>query len=196
MREKAVASRVAFRPHVKTHKTAEIARMQHGGALGPITVSTLAEAEFFADAGFKDITYAVPIAPEKIDRAAALARKIDTLNLLIDSESALRALEEDGRTFDLFLKVDCGYHRCGVDPQAVEAIDIPRQISESSHLRFAGLLTHGGHSYHCATQADRLKVAAQERDGRVAPVPRSVSEIVQRPSPSSDSAVLVSVCSW
>ena len=55
MRQKAVASGVKFRPHVKTHKTAEIARMQHGGALGPITVSTLAEAEFFADASSKTL---------------------------------------------------------------------------------------------------------------------------------------------
>ncbi|HEY8847824.1 MAG TPA: hypothetical protein VIO12_00935, partial [Thermoanaerobaculia bacterium] len=60
MREKARHSKVAFRPHVKTHKSIEIARMQHGGAIGPITVSTLAEAEFFAGAGFRDITYAVP----------------------------------------------------------------------------------------------------------------------------------------
>ena len=116
MREKARVSGVVFRPHVKTHKTAEIARMQHGGALGPITVSTLAEAEFFAGAGFKDITYAVPIPPEKIDRAAALAQKIDTLNLLIDSEATLRALEQQKHVFDVFLKVDCGYHRAGVDP--------------------------------------------------------------------------------
>src|SRR5712692_6256665 len=104
MRDKAAASGVRFRPHVKTHKTAEIARLQHGGALGPITVSTLAEAEFFADAGFRDITYAVPIAPEKLDRAAALASKIDALNLLIDSEPALRALEKQRGVFDVFLK--------------------------------------------------------------------------------------------
>src|SRR5438552_2647104 len=91
MREKAVASKVFFRPHVKTHKTVEIARMQHGGALGPFTVSTLAEAEFFAEAGFVDITYAVPIAPEKLDRAAALARRVPQFNILIDSQAALRA---------------------------------------------------------------------------------------------------------
>ncbi|HEX8618751.1 MAG TPA: DSD1 family PLP-dependent enzyme, partial [Thermoanaerobaculia bacterium] len=51
MRAKARASGVAFRPHVKTHKTVEIGRMQHGGAVGPITVSTLAEAEAFANDG-------------------------------------------------------------------------------------------------------------------------------------------------
>src|SRR5438876_11922142 len=114
MGEKASASKVAFRPHVKTHRTVEIARMQHGGALGPITVSTLAEAEFFAEAGFVDITYAVPIAPEKLDRAAALARRVPQFNILIDSQAALRALEEHGSGFEVFLKIDCGYPRAGV----------------------------------------------------------------------------------
>src|ERR1700760_3273124 len=85
MRAKARTSGVAFRPHVKTHKTLEIGRMQHGGDAGPITVSTMAEAEFFADAGFRDITYAMPIAPEKLPRAAALAARIERLNLLLDS---------------------------------------------------------------------------------------------------------------
>src|SRR5437763_15517080 len=106
MRAKALASGVAFRPHVKTHKTIEIARMQHGGAISPITVSTMAEAEFFADAGFRDITYAVPIAPEKLGRAAALAGRIERLNILIDSVDALQAVENFGSVFDAFLKVD------------------------------------------------------------------------------------------
>src|SRR4051794_26132508 len=120
MRAKANSSAVAFRPHVKTHKTIEIGRMQHGGAIGPITLSTMAEAEFFADSGFGDITYAVPIAPEKLPRAAALAARIERLNILVDSHAALRAVEEFhaayGTVFDVFLKVDCGYHRAGVDP--------------------------------------------------------------------------------
>ncbi len=162
MREKAVISGVAFRPHVKTHKTAEIARMQHSGALGPITVSTLAEAEFFADAGFGDITYAVPIAPEKLDRAAALARRIDSLNLLIDSEPALRALEEHGEIFDVFLKVDCGYHRAGVDPEAPESFRLALAIARSPSVHFQGLLTHAGHSYHARTIKEIRSVAAEE----------------------------------
>src|SRR5213596_2203102 len=114
MRQKALESGVAFRPHAKTHKTAEVARMQHGGAIGPITVSTMAEAEFFADAGFRDITYAVPIAPEKLLRVAALAARIERLNILLDSEAALRAVETFHGAhrviFDVYLKVDCGYH--------------------------------------------------------------------------------------
>src|SRR5947207_2766348 len=116
MRDKARASGVIFRPHVKTHKTIDGARMQHEGGFGPITVSTLAEAEFFAAGGFKDITYAVPIAPEKLWRAAELASRIERLNILIDSHAALRAVEERGQPFDVFLKIDCGYHRAGVSP--------------------------------------------------------------------------------
>src|SRR5438105_3324654 len=108
MRDKARASGVAFRPHAKTHKTVEIARMQHGGAIGPITVSTMAEGEFFADAGFRDITYAVPIAPDKLPRVASLVARAERLNILIDSEVALRAIEDfhaaHGVVFDIFLK--------------------------------------------------------------------------------------------
>ena len=161
MLRKARDSKVIFRPHVKTHKTVEIARMQHGGALGPITVSTLAEGEFFADAGFRDITYAVPIAPEKLDRAAALASRIERLNLLIDSEPALRALEKHERVWDVFLKVDCGYHRAGVDPADPRTMTLAAEIARSPSIRFRGLLTHAGHSYH-ARNVDETRAVAKE----------------------------------
>ncbi len=162
MREKAIASSVAFRPHVKTHKTVEIARLQHGHALGPITVSTLAEAEFFADAGFRDITYAVPIAPEKLERVAALARKIEQVNILIDSEAALRAIEEFGSVFNVFLKVDCGYHRAGVDPTNPDSVRLAVALARSPAVHFQGLLTHAGHSYHAHSVDEIRRVAAEE----------------------------------
>ncbi|MEA2327094.1 MAG: hypothetical protein QOE68_2053 [Thermoanaerobaculia bacterium] len=166
MRAKALASGVAFRPHVKTHKTIEIARMQHGGAIGPITVSTMAEAEFFADAGFGDITYAVPIAPEKLARAAALAARIERLNILIDSAVALRAVEEfhaaNGVVFDVFLKIDCGYHRAGVDPNNPDSVRLALAIAHSPAIHFQGLLTHAGHSYNARDVAEIRRIAAEE----------------------------------
>jgi D-serine deaminase-like pyridoxal phosphate-dependent protein len=162
MRDKARASGVAFRPHAKTHKTAEIARMQHGGGIGPITVSTMAEAEFFADAGFRDITYAVPIAPEKLPRAAALARRIERLNILVDSFDALHAVESAGAVFDAFLKVDCGYHRAGVDPDDPESVRLALAMSQSPAVHFQGLLTHAGHSYHARNVEEIRRVAAEE----------------------------------
>jgi D-serine deaminase-like pyridoxal phosphate-dependent protein len=164
MREKARASGVAFRPHVKTHKTIEIGRMQHGGKPGPITVSTLAEAEFFADAGFKDITYAVPIPPEKVARAAGLAKRIERLNVLVDSERAFRALEASGHVFDVLLKVDCGYHRAGVDPDDPDSARLAFAMRDSSLVRFGGLLTHAGHSYHAKNVEEIRHYAAAEVD--------------------------------
>jgi D-serine deaminase-like pyridoxal phosphate-dependent protein len=166
MRNKALSSGVAFRPHVKTHKTIEVARMQHGGAIGPITVSTMAEAEFFADGGFRDITYAVPIAPEKLPRAAALAARIERLNILLDSEAALRAVEAfhaaHGAVFDVFLKVDCGYHRAGVDPNNPDSARLAIAISRSPAAHFQGLLTHAGHSYNASGVEEIRRIAAEE----------------------------------
>jgi D-serine deaminase-like pyridoxal phosphate-dependent protein len=166
MRNKARTSGVAFRPHVKTHKTVEIGRMQHGGSAGPITVSTLAEAEAFAKDGVRDITYAVPIAPEKLHRVAALAATVDRLSVLVDSDRAFRAIEEFGSahnvTFDVFLKVDCGYHRAGVDPGSPDSVRLAMALARSEAVRFQGLLTHAGHSYHARDVEEIRRVAAEE----------------------------------
>ena len=63
---------ISFRPHVKTTKCIPIALLINDGMIGPITVSTLREAEYFADAGFRDIIYAVSIVPSKLPRVNAL----------------------------------------------------------------------------------------------------------------------------
>ncbi|HEX7175940.1 MAG TPA: alanine racemase [Pyrinomonadaceae bacterium] len=168
-----VSSRVremdaALRPHVKTHKCVEVARIQTGGHSGAITVSTLAEARAFLGHGFTDITYAVPIEPGKFDEAVSLARRCDRFALITDDAETMRLLDDHARraavTLDVFLKVDCGYHRCGVEPRAREAVEIPRLISDSAHLRFAGLLTHAGHSYHARSPEELLAIARTERD--------------------------------
>src|SRR5437763_6507715 len=164
MRQKALASGVAFRPHVKTHKTIEIGRLQHGGKPGPITVSTLAEAEFFADAGFGDITYAVPIPPEKLGRAAALAKRIERQNVLVDSERALRAIEASGYLFDVYLKVDCGYHRAGIDPDDPDSARLALALRDSPSVHLQGLLTHAGHSYHAKNVEEVRRTAAAETE--------------------------------
>lgn len=168
MREKALRSGVAFRPHVKTHKVPGIGRIQHGGAPGPITVSTLAEAESFADEGFGDITYAVPIAPDKLSRVRDLMLRVKRLNILVDNEGALEALEAfdggEGRGFDVFLKVDCGYHRAGVDPDSPSSVAFAKRLGASKSVRFHGLLTHAGHSYNATSAEQILKIAHDERE--------------------------------
>jgi D-serine deaminase-like pyridoxal phosphate-dependent protein len=166
MRAKARRSKVVFRPHVKTHKTIEIARLQAGDSAGPITVSTLAEAEFFARHGFDDITYAVPVSPTKLERAAKLARQIRRLNLLLDNFQTLQALQDfhaaQGVVFDVFLKVDCGYHRAGVDPDSPESVRLAVTMANSKQVRLHGLLTHAGHSYNSRNPDEIRQVATQE----------------------------------
>ena len=170
MREKAVASNVIFRPHAKTHKTIEIARMQHGGATGPMTVSTLAEAEMLAEGGFGDLTYAVPIGPDKLARAAAIAKRVERLNILLDSDEALRAVEAfsnaEGVVFDAFLKIDCGYHRAGIDPDSPASLELATRMLRSKALRFHGLLTHAGHSYN-AHNVDEIRRYAEAETSAV-----------------------------
>jgi len=158
----------SLRPHVKTHKCVEVARIQTGGRAGGITVSTLAEARAFAARGFGDITYAVPVEPGKFDEAIELSKSCERFSLVTDDISIPRQLDESARragvTLDLFLKVDCGYHRCGVEPDRSEALEIPRAISDAPNLRFAGTLTHAGHSYNARSREELLAVASHERD--------------------------------
>src|SRR5918997_6468309 len=134
----------SLRPHVKTHKCVEVARIQTGGGAGGVTVSTLAEARAFAAHGFRDITYAVPVEPGKFEEACELSKLCERLALITDDVSVPPLLDEAARraglTLELFLKVDCGYHRCGVEPDRPEALEIPRRITASANLRFAGIL--------------------------------------------------------
>jgi D-serine deaminase-like pyridoxal phosphate-dependent protein len=158
----------ALRPHVKTHKCVEVARIQTAGGAGGVTVSTLAEARAFAAGGFRDITYAVPIEPGKFEEAFELSRLCERFALITDDAGIPPLLDEAARragaTLDLFLKVDCGYHRCGVEPDRPEALEIPRRIDAAKNLRFAGILTHAGHSYHARSREELLSTARRERD--------------------------------
>lgn len=157
-----------LRPHVKTHKCVEVARLQTREHSGAITVSTLAEARAFSRHGFKDILYAVPVEPGKFDEAIELARAVERFALITDDAEIPTLLNERARrsgvTLELFVKIDCGYHRCGVEPESLEAVEIPRRMMRASNLRFAGILTHAGHSYHCRSQEDVRRVAREERD--------------------------------
>jgi D-serine deaminase-like pyridoxal phosphate-dependent protein len=163
---------VRLRPHVKTHKTLEAARLQVRGHFGGITVSTLAEAEFFAAGGFPDITYAVPIAPSKLRAAAELAARVDRLSLLVEHPDAGVAVEacarERGQRLSLLLEVDCGGGRSGVDPTREESVALAARLAASPHLEFRGILTHAGQAYRCRDASETRAVAAQERDVVVA----------------------------
>ena len=166
LNDRASSLGVGIRPHIKTHKCLEIARMQRDLGCSGLTVSTLYEARVFAEHGFDDLTWAFPVVLNRLDEAVELARGID-LGLVIDSMEALEALEASQNPFRVWMKVDCGYHRAGVDPEGPLARKLAHRLGDSSTLQFTGLLTHAGHAYNTSSRAELAMVAEQERSSLV-----------------------------
>ncbi|MFX1299526.1 MAG: alanine racemase [Promethearchaeota archaeon] len=167
MADKARKSRVALRPHIKTHKCIEIANLQTEYGAQGITVSTSGEAEAFINAGFSDLTLAFPLVPNKIPHALKLAQRA-SLNVLVDHPSIVTALEAEcivaDQTMNVLLKVNSGYPRCGIDPMQQASIALAQQIYDASHLTFGGILTHAGHAYYSKSRAELSSIAEEEQN--------------------------------
>lgn len=167
MAAKVRKSRIALRPHIKTHKCIEIANLQTEYGAQGITVSTSGEAEAFIDAGFSDLTLAFPLVPDKIPHALQLAKRA-SLNVLVDHPSIITALEAEciaaDQTMNVLLKVNSGYPRCGINPTQQGSIDLARQINDASHLTFEGILTHAGHAYYSKSRAELGSIAEEEQN--------------------------------
>jgi D-serine deaminase-like pyridoxal phosphate-dependent protein len=173
MQAMADAQGVHLRPHVKTHRSVAIARMQRAAGAQGLTVAKPAEAEVFAAAGFDDIRIAyVVYGEEKWQRIARLSEKA-RISFLVDTPEAARLASayfaSIGKRIDVLLEVDTGQHRCGVDPERTSSVELARMIAELPGLRLIGILTHGGHGYRGPlddeTPAQALsRVSHEERD--------------------------------
>jgi D-serine deaminase-like pyridoxal phosphate-dependent protein len=165
MQAAANASGLRLRPHAKTHKSPHIARMQiERGAVG-ICCAKLGEAEVFADAGVTDIRLPYPLNPVDADRVFALAERVLRLSFIVDDPAIAQAwsdlAERRGRQLEILIKVDVGFHRCGIDPHSPSAPGTVRAIAAMKGLRFRGLLSHAGHGYG-AVSASQLEAIALE----------------------------------
>jgi len=148
--------RVGLRPHTKTHKTPEVARLQLArGAVG-LTVAKVGEAEVMAGAGLDDILIAFPIyGGEKLRRLAELARGRRLLVSLDAEPTALelsRAAAAQGSTVGVLVEFDVGFHRCGLEPGPA-CVELARKIEKLPGLKFRGLMTYFGNVWGNA--ADR-----------------------------------------
>jgi D-serine deaminase-like pyridoxal phosphate-dependent protein len=160
---------VRLRPHAKTHKCPEIARLQRAAGAWGLSVAKVGEAEAFAEAGFDDLFVAYPVVGEdKGRRLVGLAERV-RLAVGADSVEGARTLagpfREAGRALDVLLKVDVGYGRVGVPPH--RAAELARQIADVPGLRLRGIFTHAGHGYLAEAPAAVDEIAAQE-GGRLA----------------------------
>ncbi len=167
MQEAAARRGIALRPHAKTHKIPQIAQLQvQRGAVG-ICCAKVGEAEVFAAAGIQNIRLPYPVHPVNASRVLALMARghvsiiVDDLTIAgVWSESMLAA----GRVLDVLVKVDVGFHRCGIDPDARGAADIVRAIAGLPGLRLRGLLSHAGHGYTAGSEKELREIAHRERD--------------------------------
>lgn len=173
MQQKADANGAVLRPHIKTHKSVQLAKMQIADGAPGIAVAKVGEAETFVDAGIDNVRVAYTvIGDDKYERllqlmdGAAISFCVDTI------EGARRAsafFANEGRTVDILLEVNSGLDRCGVDPTDVRSIDLAREISSLPGLRLMGILTHAGQSYNGPHESETpeealVRVSRHERN--------------------------------
>ncbi len=160
------AAGVALRPHAKTHKSPIIARWQiERGAVG-VCCAKLGEAEVFVAAGIDNIRLPYPVNPVNASRLLALRDKA-TISIIVDHLDVARgwsdAMQRAGRTLDVLIKVDVGFHRCGIDPNG-DALGFVQAVASMPGLRLRGLLSHAGHGYHAASEQELCDVAQREAE--------------------------------
>jgi len=168
---------VGLRPHVKTAKCLDVALLLFDGSVGPITVSTLREAEYFSEGGFKDILYAVSIVPEKLERVRALAARGTEVTVILDDAEVARtvsqAAAEMGLRVKVLVEIDCDGHRAGLTPDDPAVLEVARCLHDGPGTAFAGFTSHAGGSYQCGSIEAIKALAAAERDAVVASAERA-----------------------
>lgn len=167
MQAAASASGIALRPHAKTHKSPLIARWQiDRGAIG-ICCAKLGEAEVFADAGIGNIRLPYPINPINADRVIALLDRA-RLSFIVDHAEVARqwsqAMTAAGKQVDVLVKVDVGFHRCGIDPSGAAAVEMIGGVARLPGLRFRGVLSHAGQTYHAHSENELRQMAQSEAE--------------------------------
>jgi D-serine deaminase-like pyridoxal phosphate-dependent protein len=161
---------VKLRPHMKTLKSIDAARIAIDPDFGAIAVSTLREAEYFAQAGIDDIQYAVCITPDKLPRAVSISRSIPRFSFFLDSVAMARAVAdcatETGTALRTWIEIESGGRRTGIDPDSLQLIEIAQTLSASPAV-LEGVATHGGHAYGARDSASIAAIAEQERSAIV-----------------------------
>lgn len=157
---------VALRPHMKTAKSIDVARLALNTTLVQttgITVSTLAEAEYFVGHGITDIIYAVGITPQKLEQIVKLNAGNADIKIITDDLDIATLIGNHPHPPRTLIEVDCGEHRGGIGPDSPEL----NQIAIALGNACAGILAHAGHSYGGRSLADMQRIAESERTAAI-----------------------------
>jgi D-serine deaminase-like pyridoxal phosphate-dependent protein len=151
-----------LRPHVKTHKTREIVRMELDAGITKHKCATLAEAEMLASCGVPDVLVAYNIVGPNASRLVSLLRKYPACQFSVtaDDPCVVRSLSESltsaGRSLDIVLDVDVGMHRTGIAP-GEQAVALYELIDRLPGLKPAGVQAYDGHIHH-ESLAERTQI--------------------------------------
>ncbi|EYE91849.1 D-serine ammonia-lyase DSD1 [Aspergillus ruber CBS 135680] len=169
---------IAFRPHVKTLKSTEVTRMMLGnGRHRRIVASTLCEirgAIALVQEGILDeILYGLPLPPSALPHLTTLAKTIPNLKILlmIDNPQQITHLEKNAESnptlppWPVFIKVDVGSHRAGLETSSPSLPDLVKRVEESNATHVYGFYCHAGHSYACKSSVEAEKVLGDEIGG-------------------------------
>ena len=160
---------VRLRPHAKTHKSADIGRVQMQAGAAGICVQKTSEAEALIDRGASHVLISNEvIAPMKLMRVANLAQRVagrgGQLGIVVDSLHGIAALASAMQLvsthIDVYVEINVGQNRCGVAPGAA-AVPLVQAIAQHTSMRFAGLQAYNGKLQHLRSMAERRAAVAQ-----------------------------------
>lgn len=162
MKERAFKAGAELRPHFKTHQSGVVGGWFREAGITKITVSSVSMAAYFAHHGFTDITIAFPFNRLEMDELKALMHKVK-INLVVSSLNTLENIHQSvEKEIDIYLKIDVGTHRSGIDITEKEVIkDFFYQSKKLSKIKMVGFLVHAGHAYQ-AKGADEIQSIADE----------------------------------
>lgn len=170
MANKARASGVTFRPHFKTHQSAQIGEWFRERGVDSITVSSLDMAAYFAAYGWQDITVAFPANILQIGKMNELAETVD-LGLLVESTETVDYLARNLESrADVWIKIDVGSRRTGIPWQRLDRVlAVAEEVDKADLLNVRGLLAHAGHAYHAGSR-EGIRQVYDETVARMADV--------------------------
>lgn len=152
MADSTKANGIAIRPHVKVHKSVDVARIQMShGAFG-LTCATIAEAELMSNAGLKNVLWTKqPASRNNIERAIALSRKDPTFSFVIDDPIVFdwleQASEAENAKLRVLVSVDAALARQGIE-NGQPALKLAQKIASSKHMQFEGIMAYAGVAAH------------------------------------------------
>ena len=159
MAEKAQKQNLRLKPHMKTHQSVKVGEWLKEYGISAITVSSVRMAQYFANAGWEDITIAFPCNVRQLPELNDLAKDI-SLTLLINKHKTVSLLEKHLKNpVNTYIEIDTGSNRSGfVSDNITEIKELINDIEKSNYINWIGFYSHAGHSYSCRSTKEISEV--------------------------------------